>query len=433
MTKETIPMSQKEGDRLQVIQRTVATRGGQAVAAQQLGVRVRHVKRLVRQYRAHGATGLVSRRRGPRPNNARAPALREQVLAVLRERYPDFAPTLAQEKLTERHGYTVSVETLRRWLSAAGWWQPKRRRAPRVHPRRPRRSCVGELRPIDGSPHDWVEGRAPVCTRRVFIDDATSRLMARRFVPAETTQASRATLHLSLAQDGRPMAIYSDQHSIFRVNHEGRAGERTPFPRTLDTLDIAPIPAHTPQAKGRGERAQQTLQDRLVKERRLHSLHTLAAANAWLPTFLADSTRRVAVAPAAPLDVHRPVRHAPEDLARIFAFHHARIISQTRCVQFRNRTSQLQGPGSGYRLRRAAGTGCEAFDGSIQLLQQGRALAYRLLTDGPAPLPVETEKTLALRLASIRQAQRRRPRYKPAPDHPSRQPFRPPLVPPPAS
>ena len=159
------------------------------MAARQLGLSVRQIKRLVRRYRTQGTAGLVSRRRGQRPPNARAPTLRADVLAVGRARYPDFAPTLAHEKLTEQHGDTVSVETLRQWLITAGVWQPQRRRAPRVHPRRPRRPCVGELVQIDGSPHAWFEGRAPACTLLVFIDDATSRLMALRLVPAETTQA----------------------------------------------------------------------------------------------------------------------------------------------------------------------------------------------------------------------------------------------------
>ena len=431
MTKEALTMSQQEVERLQVIQRTLDIRGSQAAAARQLGLSVRQIKRLVQRYRSQGAAGLVSRRRGQRPPNALAPALRAQAVAVVRERYPDFAPTLAHEKLTEAHGYTFSVETLRQWLIAAGVWQPKRRRAPRVHPRRPRRPCVGELLQIDGSPHDWFEGRAPVCTLLVFIDDATSRLMALRFVPAETTQAYMETLQRYLAEYGRPVAIYSDQHSIFRINQKDGEGERTQFSRALETLDIAPIHAHTPQAKGRVERAHQTLQDRLVKELRLQGLHTVAAANAWLPTFMAAYNRRFAVAPASPLDVHRPVLHTPQALARIFALQHPRIISKTLSVQFQNRTYQLQGQGRGYRLRGAPIIVCEAFDGSIELVYEGRALPYRLLTEGPAPIPVETEKTLALRLATIQQAQRRRPRAKPAPDHPWRRPLRPPLAPPP--
>ena len=140
-----------------------------------------------------------------------------------------------------------------------------------------------------------------------------------------------------------------------------------------------------------------------------------------------------AVGVTVEIDAHLPVLHAPHELARIFALQHSRIISKTLSVQFQNRTYQLQGYGQGYRLRGASVTVCEAFDGSIELLHEGRALAYRLLTEGPAPIPVETEKTLALRLATIQQAQRRRPHYKPAPDHPWRRPLRPPLAPPPAT
>ncbi|MCY4131695.1 MAG: ISNCY family transposase [Nitrospira sp.] len=265
MRKGTLTMSQQELDRLHVIQRTAETRGGQAAAARQLGVSVRQVKRLVRRYRQEGAQGLGSHRRGHPSPRGIAPERRAHILAVVRRYYADFGPTLACEKLQEGHGVVVSRETLRQWLIAAGLWQPKRRRAPRLHPRRPRRPCVGELLQIDGSPHDWFEGRAPACTLLVFIDDATSRLMALRFVPAETTQASMETLQSYLAEYGRPVAIYSDQHSIFRVNHADREGERPQFSRALETLDLAPIHAHPPQANGRVERAHQTLQDRLVK------------------------------------------------------------------------------------------------------------------------------------------------------------------------
>ena len=431
MSKGTITMSQKELDRMHVIQQTVERRGGQVVAARQLGVSVRQIKRLVRRYRQHGAPGLVSSRRGRPSPREMAPERRGQILDVVRRHYADFGPTLACEKLAEQHGLVVSREPLRQWLITAGLWEPKRRRARRGHPRRPRRPCVGELVQIAGSPHDWFEGRAPACTLLVFIDDATSRLMALRFVPAETTQAYMETLQTYLAQYGRPVAIYSDQHSIFRVNQPDCEGARIQFTRALETLDIAPIHAHPPQAKGRVERAHQTLQDRLVKELRLHGLSTLAAANAWLPTFQTAYNHRFAVAPASSVDAHRPVRHTPQELARIFALQPPRLISKTLSVQFQNRTYQLQGPGLGSRLRGALLTVCEAFDGSIELVYKGRALPYRLLTEGPAPIPVETEKTLALRLATIQQAQRRRPRYKPAPDHPWRRPLRPPLAPPP--
>ncbi len=209
---------------------------------------------------------------------------------LVRRHYVDFSPTFAHEKLTEVHHLAFSVETLRQWMIAAGLWLAKSRKKARVHQRRPRRPCVGELVQIDGSPHDWFEERAERCTLLVFIDDATSRLMALRFVPAETTQAYMETLRACLDQHGRPVALYSDKHSIFRVNHPEHEGEVTPFSRALKTLDIEPIHAHTPQAKGRVERASQTLQDRLVKELRLRHINDMGQANAFLPEFIETYT-----------------------------------------------------------------------------------------------------------------------------------------------
>ena len=258
MTKAALTMSQTEVERLPVLQRTVETRG-QAPAARQLGLSGRQIKRLVRQYRSQGAAGLGARRRGQRPPKAWAQALRDEALAVSRERYPACAPTLAHEQLTDQNGDTVSVEPRRQGLRPAGLWPLHRRRGPRVPPRRPWRPCVGEWRPIDGSPHAWGESRAPACPLIVCMEAAPRRLMALRFVPAATTQASMETFPRSLAQYGRPMAIYSDQHRIFRVNQAERDGDRTQFSRALETLDIAPIHAHTPHASsGRTRRGKTT-------------------------------------------------------------------------------------------------------------------------------------------------------------------------------
>ena len=420
MTEKHITMSQKEADRLQVVQEVLDRRLSQAAAARQLRLSVRQVKRLVRRYREAGVAGLVSRRRGKRANNAIAPALREEVLALIRERYPDFAPTFAHEKLTEVHGYRFSVETLRQWLMAAGLWQAKPRPAARIHPSRPRRPCLGELVQIDGSPHDWFEGRAPACTLIVFIDDATSRLMALHFVPAETTQAYMETLQTYLTHYGRPVALYSDRHGIFRVNQGDRDNQRTQFSRALDTLDIAPIHAHTPQAKGRVERANQTLQDRLVKELRLRNISSNAAANAFLPAFIADYNRRFAVFPADPANAHRPVLHTPEELALIFALHYPRKLSKNLSLQFRNQTCHILGKGQGYRLRGATVTVVLAFDGTFQIRYQGQPLACRQQTEGQPPIPIENEKTIAQRLNLIHRQQQQRPQHKPSPDHPWR-------------
>ena len=237
----------REVDRLGVIREVVGKHLRQREAGERMGLSVRQVKRLLRRYRELGARGLISGHRGRKANNAIAPEVRAEILGVVRERYEDFSPTLAWEKLREVHGYGVSVETLRKWMAEEGLWRSRKRRGMRVHQSRPRRPALGELVQIDGSPHRWFEDRGPYCTLIVFIDDATSRLMALRFAEAETTEAYMRTLRGYLDQYGRPVALYSDKHSIFRVNQQDCEGELTQFTRALKTLDIQPIHANTPR------------------------------------------------------------------------------------------------------------------------------------------------------------------------------------------
>ena len=204
-------MSPKEVDHLAVVRKVVGRRLRQGEAAGQLGLSLQQVRRLVRRYQDGEPAGLVSRRRGRRPNNALDPALRREVMGWMRKRYADFGPTLACEKLTEFHGYRLSAEALRQWMMAQGLWRAKSRRRARIHQRRPQRACLGELIQIDGSPHAWLEDLGPACTLIVFIDDATGRLLNLRLVPAEATQAYMEALSVYLAPYGRPVAMYSDQ------------------------------------------------------------------------------------------------------------------------------------------------------------------------------------------------------------------------------
>ncbi len=420
MTEETITLSHRELDRVSVIQSTISRQLTQAEAALQLGIGIRQVKRLVRCYRAHGATGLISGHRGKRPNNAITEAVRSEAMGLVQTRYIDFSPTFAYEKLTEIHNYRFSVETLRKWMIADDLWQPKRRKQAHVHQRRPRRPRLGELVQIDGSPHDWFEGRGPRCTLIVFIDDATSRLMALRFVPTETTQAYMETLRDHLKRHGRPVAIYSDKHSIFRVNHPDKEGEMTQFTRALKTLDIEPIHANTPQAKGRVERANLTLQDRLVKELRLQEINTAEQANRFLPAFMEDYNRRFAVEPQHADDAHREVLHSSEELELILCLHHTRKLSKNLSLQFHNVEYQLQNYGNGYRLRGARVTICEAFDGSVIILHKGHSLAHRKLQQGEVAVPIVDEKSVHAQVEQAKQKQQQKPARKLPADHPWR-------------
>ena len=201
----------------------------------------------------------------------------------MRARYPDFGPTLATEKLAIE-GVSLSVETVRQLLIGEGLWKAKSVRRPVIHQLRERRARLGELVQIDGSPHDWFEGRAPKCTLLVFVDDATSRLMYLQFVAAETTFNYFAGVRSYLTEFGKPLAFYSDKFGVFRVNIPNALSGTglTQFGRALKELDIELICAHSPQAKGRVERANQTLQDRLTKELRLRDLSSLADSQCLL-------------------------------------------------------------------------------------------------------------------------------------------------------
>ncbi len=418
MPEGSITMSHREVDRLSVIQSVISKQIRQVDAARQLSLSTRQIKRLVRRYRDQGAAGLVSARRGQRANNAIPDAIRLEVMEVVRTLYHDFSPTFAHEKLTEKHHYRFSVETLRKWMMAEGIWNSKKRKRARIHQRRLRRPCVGELIQVDGSPHDWFEGRSSKCTLIVFIDDATSRLMELRFAPAETTQAYMESLRTYLGQYGRPVAIYSDRHSIFRVNNSKNEGNLTQFSRALKTLDIEPIHANSPQAKGRVERANQTLQDRLIKEMRLQGINDIDSANAFLPEFLADYNARFAVPPPSNNDAHREVLHGAAELEQIFSLHHTRVISKNLTLQFKNREYQIQGYGNGYRMRKACVTVCEAFNGAVTILYHGQVLRWRLFAEGEPPISLDDEKSVYHTVEQAKKTQRRRPRNKPAPDHP---------------
>ena len=219
---ETIVLSHKEVDRVGILQHCVDKRITQVAASVKLGLSYRQTKTLVKRFRQQGAAGIASKRRGKPSNNRIPDTVRKQVMQLIRRRYSDFGPTFACEKLTELHHIKLSRETLRKWLMAEGLWKGRKRKAPRVFQIRQRRPQFGELVQIDGSPHAWLEERAPRCTLINFVDDATGRILYARFVPAETTASYLEGVGVHLERFGRPCAYYSDKHGIFRVNLVGK-------------------------------------------------------------------------------------------------------------------------------------------------------------------------------------------------------------------
>jgi transposase len=409
-------MSNRELTRLEVMQRLKDQRLTQKEAAQQLGISLRQVKRLWRAYREKGAKGLVSGRRGKPRNNRLDAGVAQQALDLIKEKYADFGPTLAHEKLSEVHHLQLSRESVRQIMIAERIWKPKHARQPVAHQMRERRACLGELVQIDGSDHDWFEGRGPKCTLLVYIDDATGQLLELWFVPDETSFAYFEASRHYFERYGKPVAFYSDKHGIFRVNQEqtiGLGSGLTQFGRAMQDLDIQIICANSPQAKGRVERANQTLQDRLVKELRLHSLSDIEAANAYLPEFRDDFNRRFAVAPRSTHDAHRPLLKT-ENLDVILTHQKTGTLSKNLTVQSNKVIYQIQSDRPDYTLRNAQVTVCENAKGEVTLLYKNKPLSYTIYHKPIRQAEVVDTKTLD------RQIKTPKP---PAPDHPWRRGF----------
>jgi len=422
MKAEMILMSRKEQERAEVIRLYIDGHVRQKEVARRIGISTRQVRNLVREYRRDGAAGLIHGNRGRKSNRKIREEIRRSALELVRKHYPDFGPTFAHEKLVEDHGFSLSVETLRQWMIADGLWRPKGGKPKRIHLIRERRPCLGEMIQIDGSPHAWFEGRAPRCTLIVFIDDATSRLMEVRFVPSETTEAYMQCLKRYLARYGRPACFYSDKHGVFRVNTEdAESGEQlTQFGRALKTLHIEAIHANTPQAKGRVERANQTLQDRLIKEMRLSGVSSMEEGNAFLAAYMEEHNRKFAVQPTSDTDAHRKVLHSQEEIELILSIHSKRKLSKNLTLQYNNTLYQIKTHSIGYAMRGATVTVCEDFHGKATLLYKGKALAYEAWKRGDPPPPVAHAKNIHQAVDQAIQQQKQRKAWKPKPDHPWR-------------
>lgn len=336
MIQALLTMSKEELNRTELMVRIKERRLTQTKAAGIMGLSVRQIERLFSKYKRAGPAGLVSRKRG-RPSNRRiSEKLRKQSLELIRSLYPDFGPTLANEKLYELHGISVSTETLRTWMIEDGIWIPRCRRQTRVHQPRPRRACFGELIQIDGSEHDWFEDRGDRCVLLVFIDDATGRLMELRFCKSESTFDYFLSARRYLERYGKPVAFYSDKASIFRVNHKGTKGGDgyTQFGRAMHDLNIDIICANTAPAKGRVERVNKTLQDRLVKELRLKGISTIDDGNGFLSSFTVRHNHLFGKKPRSDHNAHRALQPY-DNLDDIFTWQEERKVSKNLTLSYK--------------------------------------------------------------------------------------------------
>lgn len=416
--KEDITMSHKEAGRMAVLDKLTKKEIKQKSAAQCLGLSVRQVRRLAKKYKREGAAGIVHKLRGLASNNKADELVLKTAIETIQSKYGDFGPTLAHEKLVELHTFPYSRETLRQEMVESGVWRPKRVKQIAIHTLRERRSCFGELVQADGSPHLWFEGRGKPCTLLVFIDDATGRLMHLQFVAEETTNNYFASLTRYIGEFGKPLALYVDRHSIFKINKSTYHGRedvigQTQFGRACTELSIELICANSAQAKGRVERSNQTLQDRLVKELRLLGISTMEEGNRYLPVFREFYNKKFAVLPTHSANVHRPLLSS-EKLSEILVQKHTRILSSTLTCSYQNRLYQITGKAIGRALRKARVDMLEDTLGNVTIKRQGNTLPYTIVSKQEHGLVVNSKRLNTVVDAIAQQA------HIPGPNHPWR-------------
>ena len=405
--EDRVIMSVKELRRVHVIHQTMEKKLTQIKAGALLGLTARHVRRLLQRVRQEGDRGLVHRGRGT-PSNRRLPEkVKAMVLRLYAQRYGDFGPTLAAEKLAERHGITLSDETLRGWLRDAGIDHFQRRKRPH-RAWRERKAHVGELLQLDGSHHDWFEGRGPRCVLMAYIDDASSRVLA-RFYEYEGTIPAMDSFQHYVTRYGIPLAVYADRHTTYqspaKPTVEEQLAGREPmsqFGRALSELGVELIPAHSPQAKGRVERLFKTFQDRLIKEMRLAGVSTLDEANRFLEDYLPIYNQRFSVQPAQAADLHRP-RPAGCDLDRILCLKTTRCLRKDFTIAHQGRLYQIHDT-----VRAPHVLVEERIDGTMRITHQGRTLGFHVITSRP------------MKAAEAKKVHRPRHPVTPRPDHPWR-------------
>jgi len=399
----TISMSLSERERAAVVRQIASKQISQVVAAARLGIGVRQMKRVMQAWRLTGDAALVSTKRGLPSNRALPATLHAELEKCLRGPYQGVGATLVAEKLLEREGIAVSAETVRRAQIRLKLHRPKSRKDKRVFQLRERRARFGELVQIDGSPHAWFEARGPRCTLIVFIDDATSRLTGLRFVPAESTQAYLETLRESVLMHGCPLAFYSDRHGVFRVNaKDAQSGDgKTEFGRVAERLDIALIYAMTPQAKGRVERANRTMQERLLLELRLRNISTIAGANAYLSEFIVFWNGLFATDPSDTTPAHRPWPDTPGKLEDALARREDRVLSKALTFSAAGTKYCIKTSGPGTALRGATVTLYHFVGGGMEVHYKDRVLPVTAYGAYPVPDPAEDEKTIDVRVDGI--------------------------------
>ncbi len=415
---ERMALSEREVVRAGVMRRVIAGQITFREAGEILCLSARQVKRLVKRYKESGARGLIHGSCGRPSNHARAQAEREKVLELIRERYGGpaetgpgqrFGPTLLSEHLAEDEGLDIPVSTLTDWMRPAGLWSRRRRRRPHLR-RRDRKAHFGELVQLDGSFHDWLEGRGPEGCLMTMTDDATSTMLGRLGVE-ETFWNALAALRAWIAKYGIPRALYTDWKTLYHSPRPEQSVEATQFGRVCARLGIELIPASSPQAKGRVERSHGTNQDRLIKKLRLKGISTHAAVNDYLETiYLAAHNARFARRPASGTDYHVPILPS-QDGPDTWCHEEKRRVSLDGVISFNSRLLSL-------KLRREMPAKASVF---VRSLENGEVrVVYRAPGGTEYLLPWSEHKPAERQAEPVRRRAPWSERSRPKANHPWR-------------
>jgi transposase-like protein len=389
--KDIIMLSQKELKRIHIIQKVADGVIKQVDAAGILLLSTRQIRRIVKKVKAEGEKGIIHKSRGRDSNRKTPKKIRDRVVKLYRTRYKDFGPTLASEKLFERDGIKLNDETLRRWLIESGDWKKTRKR--RVyHQWRERKQYCGEMVQMDGSHHDWLEGRGPRCVLMGYIDDATGTTFG-RFYEYEGTIPAMDSFKRYIKRHGIPMSVYLDKHTTYKSTGkptlEDELNDTKPlseFERALKELGVEVIHANSPQAKGRVERLFGTLQDRLVKEMRLKNVRTIQEANIFLAQYLPSYNKRFAVIPLRKENLHRDISTGL-NLNDIFCVKTKRTLRNDFTIAHNRKLYQIQS-----HIHASAVLILDRMDGSITVTHNGRPIQFAEI----AARPVKEKKPLKI-------------------------------------
>lgn len=399
-------MKESELLKIEVLEKIKRKEIKQKTGAKILGISTRQMRRTLKRYKLEGGKGLAHKSRG-RISNSRIPQEKlDKAIRLIRDKYWDFGPTLANEKLLENHQIKLSSERLRQEMISTGIWKNRKKKKAHVHQLRERRSCFGELVQLDGSPHDWFEGRAPKCNLNVAIDDASS-ISFYKFSKTETTQDYFKLAEEYFLKYGLPLAFYTDKHSVFRINKDTNLDLKKPtknkyegltqFGRAMKELGIELIFANIAQAKGRVEKVNRTLQNRLVKEMRLEDISSIEEANKFLPGFMKKINKKFSVKPKSKINIHRKLDkvncearestlgYKDIDLTKILCVRETRILSKNLTCQLKNTIFQIKTKRSAFTLRKTRVTICERYDGEIKIYDsRNNLLSYTTIKQLPS-------------------------------------------------